>query len=380
MEKLYDYILNFVFKGKAPSKQEVKKHVLEISDIFTFLKHNRPINYLKDEFLLRSYLLYFVPVNLSKIFSIFKELYLHSAFLGKREIKIVDIGCGPSPAILPFLALIDHLGLKLKHVRYLGIEQEDKAVEIAKRLISFINPINLYLKCDFIKADASDLKSYMKIKEIKPDLMIFSHSLGELFEKASIDKEAFINIIKPFTYKNPEFTLIIIEPGTKRSSMRLHHLRDSLIRELDFYPYSPCLDNLPCSAYKANNWCYEERRWSTPWYLTFLSSVGLQVNYIKFSYVVLRKDRINIKETFASEGVIMKNTSHLLNEKGKGRLWACWKGELTDVEKLKREFSEDEQFLKIKKGAYFSIDKYVKLSEKKIRIPKDCVIKILYTP
>ncbi|GAB6182891.1 small ribosomal subunit Rsm22 family protein [Thermodesulfovibrio hydrogeniphilus] len=380
MERLYDFILNFVFKGKAPSKQEIKKIVLEISDIFTFSEQYRPLNYLKDEALIKGYLLYFVPVNLSKIYSIFRELYRHPALLNKREIKIVDIGCGPSPAILPLLSLIDHMGLKLKHVRYVGVEQEGKAIEIAEKLINFFKPSNFSIKYDFIKSDASDLKSYLEIKEIKPDLMIFSNSLGELFDKASIDRETFINFIKPFTYKNPEFTLMIIEPGTKKSSMRLHELRDALISELDFYPYSPCLDNLPCSAFKVRNWCYEERRWTAPSYLTFLSSVGLQVNYLKFSYVVFRKDGINIKETFGLEGEIIKNTSHLLNEKGKSRLWACWKGDLVDIEKLKRDFSEDEQWLKIKKGAYFLIDKYLKLSDKKVRIPKDCEIKILYSP
>ncbi len=372
--------MNLVFKGKEPSKQEIKKIVLEVSDIFTFSEQYRPLNYLKDEALIKGYLLYFVPVNLSKIYSIFKELYRHPALLNKREIKIVDIGCGPSPAILPLLSLIDHMGLKLKHVRYVGVEQEGKAIEIAEKLINFFKSSNFSIKYDFIKSDASDLKSYLEIKEIKPDLMIFSNSLGELFDKASIDRETFINFIKPFTYKNPEFTLIIIEPGTKKSSMRLHELRDALISELDFYPYSPCLDNLPCSVYKVRNWCYEERRWTAPSYLAFLSSVGLQVNCLKFSYVVLRKDGINIKETFGLDGEIIKNTSHLLNEKGKSRLWACWRGDLVDIEKLKRDFSEDEQWLKIKKGAYFSIDKYLKLSEKKVRIPKDCEIKILYSP
>lgn len=358
----------------------MKKIILEVSDIFTFYNSKRPINYMKEENLLKGYLLYFVPVNLSKISSIFKELFRHPVFFKKSELKILDIGCGPSPAILSLFNLIDEGKIKFEYLRYIGIEAEEKAIELGGKIIEKVKPKRIPLKYEFIKADASDLKIYLNFKQMKPDIMLFSNSLGEIFEMQKIKIEDFINMIKFFSYKNPEFTLIVIEPGTKKASTRLHKIRDTLIKELSLYPYSPCLNALPCSALKANNWCYEERKWTHPHYLSFLSSVGLQINYLKFSYIVMRKDGVNIRDTFDEEGEIIKNTSHLLNEKGKSRLWACWKGNLIDMEKLKRDFNENEPWLKIRKGDYFSIDKYINLSERKIRILKDCKIKILYSP
>ncbi|MCX8033719.1 MAG: small ribosomal subunit Rsm22 family protein [Thermodesulfovibrio sp.] len=335
---------------------------------------------MSDEDVLRGYILYFVPVNIAKHYSIFKELFRYPFLKNKKDLKILDIGCGPAPALLSLFNLIEEGIIYLEQIKYLGIESEEKAISIAEKLISDLKPEKLIAESEFIKANASDLKIYKNLINIKPDIVIFSNSLGEIFEKREIELDDFIEIIRFFYYKNPKTTLIIIEPGTKKASISLHRLRDSLIEKIGLYPYSPCLNDLPCSALKANNWCYEERKWSPPDYLNFLISVGLQINYIKFSYIVLRKDRVNIKDTFEGDGEIIKNTSHLLREKGKSRLWACWKGELIDMEKLKRDFSEDEIWLKIKKGDYFSIDKYLKLSNKKVRLPKDCKIKILYSP
>lgn len=332
---------------------------------------------MKEEDLLKGYLLYFVPVTFAKLQSVFIELFKHPKILTGEEIKIIDIGCGPAPAVLPILDIIINHRKELKCIRYVGLEQEEKAIEIASKLIKQLNPKNLSLNFNFIKSNATAPSVYQQIKDLNPEIMIFSNSLGELFDRHSISEDTFLNFISSINNKNPEFTLIIIEPGTKKASMRLHRLRDRLIKEFNFYPYSPCLNDLPCSALKANNWCYEERKWSAPEYLSFLSSKGLQINYLKFSYIIFRKDKSNIKDTFEYEGEIVKNTSHLLNEKGKSRLWACWQGELIDMEKLKRDFSENEEWLRIRKGYYFSIDKYNFLSDKKIRIPKECQIKII---
>lgn len=333
---------------------------------------------MKEEDLLKGYLLYFVPITFAKLQNVFSELFKHPKILTGQEIKIIDIGCGPAPAVLPILDIIKNHRKELKCIRYVGVDQEEKAIEAASKLIKQLKPKSLSLNFNFIKSNVTAPIVYQQLKELNPDIMVFSNSLGELFDRNGANEDAFFSYISSCNYQNPEFTLIIIEPGTKKASMRLHRLRDKLIKEYNFYPYSPCLNDLPCPALKANNWCYEERKWSAPDYLSFMSSQGLQINYLKFSYIIFRKDKANIKDTFECEVDIVKNTSHLLNEKGKSRLWACWNGELIDMEKLKRDFSENEELLRISKGSYFSIDKYTFLSDKKVRIPKDCLIKILF--
>lgn len=335
---------------------------------------------MKDEELLKGYLAYFVPVNLSKIYSILKELSRDAEFLSRKDLKIVDIGCGPSPSLISFFRLFSEKEYFLKYIRYVGVEREEKVINLAKKIVEEFKPKNISLNYEFLKADASDIKVYQNLKEIKPDILIYSNSLGELFDKKLVTMERFVDFIKYFTYKNEKLIVILIEPGSKKSSMRLHSIRDRLIEELQFYPYSPCLHNFPCPALKHKNWCYEERRWSPPDYLSFLRPAQLQINYLKFSYVILRKDGFNIKDTFNSGKITIKCTSHLLNEKGKSRLWGCWDGKLLDVERLKRDYTEEDIWLKIRKGAYFSIDKFEMLSERKIRIPKDAKIKLLFLP
>ncbi|MGB9822453.1 MAG: small ribosomal subunit Rsm22 family protein [Thermodesulfovibrio sp.] len=380
MKDWSEFLLKHIFREKIPPKQQLKNLILKASELFTFSDFKRSIDYMKNQDILKGYLAYFFPVNLSKVYGILKELFRHPSISHKKDLKIVDIGCGPCPAVLPVFKLFEQGIISAGYIRYEGVELEDQAMNFAKEMIERFKPYNLSVNYEFLKADASDVKTYVELKELKPDIMIFSNSMGELFDKQGISQEDFIKFIKYFIYRNENFTLIIIEPATKRSSMRLHKLRDSLIDELKLYPYSPCLNNLACSALKANNWCYEERRWIPPEYLSFLSAVGLQVNYLKFSYVILRKDGINIKDTFPEHEMVIKNTSHLLNEKGKSRLWGCWDGRLVDIERLKRDYIEDDCWLKIKKGCYFSFSEFIEVSEKKVRIPKNSKIEIFYCP
>lgn len=376
----FDFILDLLFPHKKPSKQQIKNLILKISDIFTHSEKERPYNYMSYEDFVQGYVLYFTPVNLSKLISIFNEMAMHPLFFNTDELKILDIGVGPTPSVVAIFDLIERGLIKVEHIRYVGIESQDNVIKISKKILENFILKNLDFKYEFIKADASDLDLYRELRAIKPNMLIFSNSLGEIIDRNSLKLENLPDILKPFIYKNPYLTIIIVEPGTKKSSTRIHRIRDIFIKELGFYPYSPCLNDLPCSALKANNWCYEERKWSPPTYLSFLSSMGLQINYLKFSYLVMRMDKINISDTFKSNDEIIKNTSNLLNEKGKSRLWACWRGELIDMEKLKRDFTKDEVWLKIRKGSYFSIDKYETISSRKVRILADSNIKVLYSP
>lgn len=380
MNKREDIFLRLAFPDKLPTQAQIRNLILKASDIFTFRANLKKFDYMKDEELLKGYLLYFVPVSIKKQYSVFREIFAHPSFRDKREIKIIDIGCGPSPAVIPLFNLMEEKIIELEYIRYLGIESEKKAISFAERLIEQLKPRGLTLKSEFINADFSSIQDFVDLRKIQPDIILFSNSLSEILEQGKVNVEEIVKFLKNFTYKSSNFTVIIIEPATKKFSMRLHRLRDIFIKELNLYPYSPCLNDLPCSALRANNWCYEERKWNAPEYLKFLSSKGLQINYLKFSYLILRKDKTNIRELFETEGEIMKNTSHLLNEKGKSRLWACYEGELIDVEKLKRDFRENEPFLNLRKGDYFSIDRFVFLSHRKVRLQRECNVKLLYSP
>lgn len=373
-----EFFLKLAFQNKIPTKQQLKNLILRCSDIFTFLDSKRPVDYMKNQDFLSGYLIYFVPVSLSKVYNVLKEIFRHPLIFQKKELKIADIGSGPAPAIVSFFRILQEKIVSLRYIKYIGVELEEKTIELARKIIENLMPKNLSVNYEFLKADASDLKTYIKLKELKPDIMIFSNSLGEILENKRLTEEDFVKFIKYFTYES--FTLILIEPGTKKSASRLHMLRDRLIKEVGFYPYSPCVNNLECPALKEKNWCYEERKWNAPEYLLFLSSKGLQINYLKFSYIVLRKDGLNIRETLENNEIIIKNTSHLLNEKGKSRLWGCWNGSLVDIEKLKRDYLKDDPWLKIKKGCYFTFSRYNVISENKVRIPKNSSLQILYSP
>ncbi len=205
-----------------------------------------------------------------------------------------------------------------------------------------------------------------------------SNSLGEMLHQGTSLTSLAKKIRSLLLEEN--LTVVFIEPGTRKAAQKLHLLRDALIEESQMVPYSPCLHHLPCPALKGNNWCYEEWPWQCPDYLRFLEPLDLQIRCLKFSYVVFTSSGYRLAETFPPhEGLVIKCTSHLLREKKKSRLWGCVKGELQDIEKLARDYTENDPWLTIRKGTYFSAEGLIPLG-KKYRLPKDARASILYRP
>ncbi|MGQ9474084.1 MAG: small ribosomal subunit Rsm22 family protein [Candidatus Caldatribacteriaceae bacterium] len=372
-------ILKYVFTSCKPSQEEIKRAILSASDLFTFEEEKRPLHYFGKKEIRNGYLLYFVPLNLKKIYAILKEIHRHPlAFPQGKSLRILDLGCGVAPSLLAFFEFYREKEPSNIQFDYLGIDMDVNALRIARDLVQIMIPSTWRGTYNFLKLDLRKESTFIEAKEFRPHVTIMANSLGEITLQG-ISPMTMAKRMGTFLHMK-DAILILLEPGTKRASQGLHVIRDSIIKQYGAVPYSPCLHSFPCPALRKNNWCYEEWPWECPGYLHFLEPLGLQIQFLKFSYVVFTAQNLRLAETFPpSCGWVVKCTSHFLREKRKTRLWGCAEGELKDMEKLDRDSPPQDPWLLIQKGTYFCVDQCFPLGEK-LRIPREAKIQILYSP
>jgi len=375
---LYEVLPEYAL-GKNHNPSAIKRAILATSNLFTFETKWRPLRYFAQREALQGYLLYFVPVNLNKIYRVLGEVLRHPSLrIEEGEIRILDIGCGVTPSVLAFLELKRHGFFPEVHFDYTGVDMDSRAIAVAQELLqTFVDPAEK-IHYRFLKMDFRKEGNVMAMSGFRPHFLTISNALQEIIEQG-VSLNCFIKSVAMSFKEN--VVAIFIEPGTKKASQTLHALRDSLLQETGIAPYSPCLHRFPCPALKEANWCYEEWSWECPEYLSFLEPIGLQTRYLKFSYTVFTSWGYSLAETFSphDEGPIIKSTSHLLREKRKSRLFGCSEGNLQDIEKLERDYTPDDPWLTIKKGTYFTADPLIPLG-KKLRLLRESKLCVLYQP
>ncbi|MCX7667337.1 MAG: small ribosomal subunit Rsm22 family protein, partial [Atribacterota bacterium] len=266
LEKLNTIIPYYVFGHHKPSQEEMRYAIISVSDLFTFHEEERPFQYFARKEVLKGYLLYFFPISLNKIYLTLKEALRHPALRPKKgNLNILDIGCGITPSILAFLELYSEQHFPGVHLDYTGIDADPNALKIARDLMQTLIPPEYQVNYRFLKMDLCKEASFAELKKFHPHFLIMSNSLGEIVARGT-PLMNLANKLGTFILENNSIA-VLIEPGTKKASQRLHHIRDFFIREYQITPYSPCPHRLPCPALKNKNWCYEEWPWESPDYL-----------------------------------------------------------------------------------------------------------------
>jgi ribosomal protein RSM22 (predicted rRNA methylase) len=117
-------------------------------------------------------------------------------------------------------------------------------------------------------------------------------------------------------------SLIIIEPALRDTTRALHQVRDRIVSGGKARVFSPCLHDLPCPALtRPTDWCHEERAWDPPPVVQEIDrAIGFIKDALKFSYLVLRKDRRTIVDRGPD---IHRVVSERLVMKGETRVWLC---------------------------------------------------------
>jgi len=324
--------------------------IIELSNLFTKNREILPSQYLNNKNLRRAYMMYFLPSNIYKIHLPLKELSLHpQKILSKKEIKILDLGSGPGTTIL---GILDFFSKQKKRpsLEFTAIDSVVENLSIAKDLFKlFTENVNIDASLKTFKINIEKTEA---IPEGSYDIIILSNILNELFykeEKKIAKRVSFLTtIIRKFLASDGN--CIIIEPALRETTREMLEIRDSLVKN-GFKIYSPCLIDEPCPALSnPKDWCHEDIPWIPPKIIKEIDKLtGLRKDSLKFSYLVLRKDKLSLSD------ILEKNSYRVVSEplvsKGKLEFYICGIGGRRLITMLDKDKTPSNmQFQKLQRG------------------------------
>ena len=334
----------------ASELKTIASDVIQLSNLFTKERKILPSQYLNNKSLRRAYILYFLPSNIYKIHLPLKELSLHpKKILSKKLLKILDLGSGPGTTILGILDFFSNQK-KMPSLEFTAIDSVAENLSIAKNLFKlFTENINIDAS---LKTFKINIEKAGTIPQDTYDIIILSNILNELFyedNKRIAKRVSFLNTIID-KFLTPDGSCIIIEPALRETTRGMLDVRDNLIKN-GFKIYSPCLIDEPCPALlNPKDWCHEDIPWIPPVIIKELDKLtGLRKDSLKFSYLVLRKDKLSLTD------VLEKNSYRIVSEplisKGKLEFYICGHGGRQLVTRLdKDETPSNIQFQKLQRG------------------------------
>lgn len=344
--------------------------VRNLSEMFTKGGKGAGTAYLEDPRLRTSYLSYYVPVNVSKIQLLLEELRAVLPTFPEREFRVLDLGGGPGTGVLALLDWCSSQSLPpVDSLRMTVVDHSAKAMDLCADLWRTYARQHHPHPVPPLKTAVGNLEhslsSVLSAAGNGYDLIIVQNLLSELFAKSQDPIGQRTEWAKQLVNALTEAgSLMLIEPASRMASRGLHLLRNTLVSGGLCSVYSPCLHDQPCPALiKPDDWCHEERGWVPP---SLIGQIDREVGFIKdalkFSYVILRKDR---------QTVVPRNpqyhrvVSELRNMKGEKRVWLCNGMGRAEIGRQDKESSlSNAAFEDWHRGAIVRIDQIVRTERK----------------
>lgn len=339
-----------------PELETLAADVARLSRILTKERENLPAAYLKDEGLRRAYTLYFLPSNLYKIHLPLKELSLHpKEVLAKKRLRILDIGSGPGTAILGILDFFS----RQKKRPFLEFTAADPVVENLRDAERLFKSSMEKLPIDAsLRTVRTDIEKMGQIPKGPYDIITLSNVLNEVARPGEERVAKRASILKIFMtgFLADDGSCVIIEPSLRETSREMLMVRDILLKE-GFQIYSPCIMDEPCPALlNPKDWCHEDIPWEPPAVVREVDKLtGLRKDSLKFSYLVLRKDKLSLADIYGKTS--FRVVSEPLVSKGKIEFYICGDGKRRAVTRLNKDkTSANEAFESLGRGDIIEIE------------------------
>ncbi|MDD1694559.1 MAG: class I SAM-dependent methyltransferase [Methanoregula sp.] len=271
--------------------ERLRKAIVTQKDDYWKPSHMRSLRYTKGYSVL-GYLAYHFPVYFMQTEHLLAGLARDG--LLKKNMTILDVGTGPG--VVP-LAIAD-LWSRLDGTRaaVYSIERSEEHIEAFLSLRDAFVPRggNVSVKPP-VRADI--LEPLPTTIPEKCDLIIFSNVLNELPE-SPVDTQA--GIVERIAERlAPDGTVLIIEPADEENSTRMRTLTSELHRRGLLFVHAPCsyIRGTPCTAPRC--WSFTTAPVIRPTrIMEALARCEESYRYvnidIKYSYAVLRKDRVRM--------------------------------------------------------------------------------------
>jgi ribosomal protein RSM22 (predicted rRNA methylase) len=348
--------------------------VIRLSRLLTSEREDLPVAYLTDERLRNAYRAYFLPSNLSKIHKPLQELSLHPRELfSKTKLRFLDIGAGPGTASLGALTFFSQQVRKQPQLEFTAVDQVAGNLKIAEALFSSYG--TMYELEASLKTVRSDIVGLGNFVQGHFDVIILSNVMNELFARDDRRTEKRVSILNTILkrFLADDGSCIIIEPALRETSRGMLEVRDGLL-EQGFHVYSPCLFSGKCPALaNPKDWCHEDIPWDPPALVKGLDELtGLRKDSLKFSYVVLRKDRLSLSDVHGRN--IFRVVSEPLVSKGKREFYVCGAAERRLVTRLDKDTTPgNELFGALQRGTLVSFERLID-EGKRFKVGKETLV------
>ena len=330
------------------SLQELASAVKALSDAYVAPEKCDWKALYKNTAAVQAYLLYYLPVNLVKLFPLLDELAKGGAFdcTQRQQLSVLDIGCGPGTFMLGLLEYICRAGrpntARLESISLTGIDRIKDNLAAADSLIGQhcsldCLPPGLTVKASFRQGSVIS-PDFLKSPELY-DLIIAGNVIAEL------QGEALSACLAAITgHLAPGGALIILDPGTRRAARRLLEVRQILLQNTQLHLFAPCLCAAACPLQDdAAQWCHEKLFWrpteavrQIDGVLGFTKEKGIKYSFL--SFVKKDVDRLSLYAGMAQEK-IWRVGSYVIKNKGEDRLWVCNGRERLQLRRLERNRS-----------------------------------------
>jgi ribosomal protein RSM22 (predicted rRNA methylase) len=302
----------------------------------------------KNTAAVQAYLLYYLPVNLVKLFPLLDEFARGGAFdfVQRQHMSVLDIGCGPGTFMLGLLEYICRAGgpdtACLESISLTGIDRTKESLAAADSLI------RQYCSLGCLPPGITVTASFRQGSVISPDFLK-SHELYDLIIAgnvlAELQGETLSACLAAITEQlAPGGALIIVDPGTRRAARRRLDVRNMLLQNTQLRLYAPCLCAASCPLQDdAGQWCHEKLFWRPTeavrlidGVLGFTKEKGIKYSFL--SFVKKDVDRLSLYAGMAQEK-IWRVVSYVIKNKGEDRLWVCNGRERLQLRRLERNRS-----------------------------------------
>lgn len=183
------------------------------------------------------------------------------------------------------------------------------------------------------------------------DVILVGQSLAEI----SDDEASLVTLLRTLVgVLEQGGALVVVEPALRDRTRHLHRIRDELVATASATVFAPCLHERPCPALRdPDAWCHEDLPIDLPKDTAAIArAAGLRWQGLTFSYLVLRKDGVTLREAIArgAGNRAYRVVSSPIVTKGKRELFVCGQGQRWRLTRLDRDGTKGDDWASAGRG------------------------------
>jgi len=264
------------------------RRVAALSDLFTVERRSGFEQYAADPIHWAAYGLFFFPQTYVRIRFVLAEC---AAIAGgpplpdDGAVTVADLGAGSGAAGRAAIDWLQEAGVR-RPLRWIAVDRHAAALGELATLAGRPGRGRRVR----VQTVVADVRSWRPDKPA--DLVLAAFVVNELFEGAS--EEEFVRWLdRCVGMVRHGGWLVVVEPATRPSSVRLERARDRLLGRDDVSLLAPCPHRRPCPLLalgRPNAWCHDVRRWNAPLSLRWMNRrLHRDLSAVAYSFLAVRR-------------------------------------------------------------------------------------------